>query len=187
MRRSGRRAPPRSPPAAGLSMAVKQAMSLYTRRAGKILRSESLSATAWNYQADVWTSLGSFAGVLGARLGASWADPVASLVICALIVRVALRVARDAVDHLVDHACDPETEHAMRAAVLSQPGVVALDSLQTRMFRPARLRGHRHQRRRLPAADRGARHRRARARRDRAPSSPDVKHCMVHVNPATTT
>lgn len=60
--------------AAGLSMAVKQAMSLYTRRAGKKLRSESLSATAWNYQADVWTSLGSFAGVLGARLGASWAD-----------------------------------------------------------------------------------------------------------------
>ncbi|NLG23892.1 MAG: cation transporter [Clostridiales bacterium] len=169
--------------AAGLSMVVKQAMALSTRRVARRVKSDSLSATAWNYQADVWTSLGSFAGVLGGRLGAPWADPAASLIICALILRVAYRVGHDAIDHLVDHACDPETERAMRETVLAQHGVVALDSLQTRMF------GQRIYVDIAISADGEQPLTEAHDIAERVHDAiehqfPDVKHCMVHVNPA---
>ncbi len=120
--------------AAVVSVAVKEAMYWYTRRAARKLGSAALMADAWHHRSDALSSVGSFAGILGARLGWPVLDPVASVVICAFILRAAVKIFMDAVGQMTDRACDAETEQTIRKIILAQPGVEGIDLLKTRRF-----------------------------------------------------
>ncbi|MCD8331587.1 MAG: cation diffusion facilitator family transporter [Oscillospiraceae bacterium] len=120
--------------AAVVSVAVKEAMYWYTRRAARKLGSAALMADAWHHRSDALSSVGSFAGILGARLGWPVLDPVASVVICAFILRAAVKIFMDAVGQMTDRACDAETEQTIREIILAQPGVEGIDLLKTRRF-----------------------------------------------------
>lgn len=93
-------------------------------------------ADAWHHRSDAFSSIGSLAGIGGAMLGAPILDPIASLVICVLILKAAYDVAKDAVSKMVDTACDTETEQEIRATILDQQGVRAIDELKTRTLHP---------------------------------------------------
>lgn len=120
--------------AAVLSVAVKEAMYWYTRAAAKKLKSAAMMADAWHHRSDALSSVGSFAGILGARLGFPVLDPVASVVICCFILKAAGSIFMDAVRKMTDEACDQGTEQAIREKILEQPGVEGVDLLKTRMF-----------------------------------------------------
>lgn len=168
--------------AAVVSMAVKEGMFWYTRAAARKVRSSALMADAWHHRSDALSSVGSFVGILGARLGFPALDPVASLVICLFILKAALDVFRDAVSKLTDRACPGGMEADIRATALAQPGVLAVDGLRTRLF------GDRAYVEIEIAADGAgtldAAHDAAeRVHRAVEAGFPMVKHCMVHVNP----
>lgn len=168
--------------AAVISIVSKEAMYWYTRAAAKKLGSSSLMADAWHHRSDALSSVGSFVGILGARLGAPVLDPVASVVICLFILKAAWDIFQDAISKMLDTACPKEVEEEMRQTALSQPGVLRVDRLQTRLF------GDRIYVEVEIAADANAplalAHE-ASARVHQAIESrfPKVKHCMVHVNP----
>ena len=169
--------------AAVISIAVKEAMFWYTRAASKKIGSSALMADAWHHRSDALSSIGSFVGILGARLGFPVLDPVASLVICLFILKAAVDVFRDAVSKLTDRACPDETVEALRTAVLAQAGVLGLDRLDTRVFGDRiyvelEIQAHGH----LPLSES---HAVAEQVHDAVEEHfPKVKHCMVHVNPA---
>ena len=73
--------------AAVVSIVVKEGLYWYTIAAAKRIRSVSLKAEAWHHRSDALSSIGSFAGVLGARLGVPILDPIASIVICLFIFK----------------------------------------------------------------------------------------------------
>lgn len=168
--------------AAVVSVAVREAMYWYTRAAARRLGSSALMADAWHHRSDALSSVGSFAGILGARLGAPILDPIAGLVICLFILKAAVDIFRDAVSRMTDRACGGETEAALRAAVLAQPGVLGVDSLHTRLFGDriyldVEIRADGQQS--LTQA-----HAVAQRVHDALETAfPQVKHCMVHVNP----
>lgn len=120
--------------AAVASIAVKEWMYWYTRYYARKIRSSALMADAWHHRSDSLSSIGAFIGILGARLGFPVMDPLASVVICLFILKAAFDIFRDAVDKMVDKACDPETEQELRAFVLAQQGVLGIDRLRTRTF-----------------------------------------------------
>lgn len=120
--------------AAALSIAVKEYMFHYTRRAAKQIDSGALMADAWHHRSDALSSIGAMIGIAGARLGYPVLDPIASLVICLMIVKAAYEIFRDAVDKMVDRRCDAETEAAIRACALRHPEIQAVDQLLTRQF-----------------------------------------------------
>ncbi len=91
-------------------------------------------ADAWHHRSDALSSIGAFAGILGARLGFPVLDPAASVVICIFIEKAALDVFKDAMDKMVDKACDDQTIQRMRNVVLSREGVKEIDNMKTRMF-----------------------------------------------------
>ena len=72
--------------AAVVSIVVKEAMYWYTRAAAKKTGSGALMADAWHHRSDALSSVGSFIGIGGARMGLPILDPIASVVICALDV-----------------------------------------------------------------------------------------------------
>ena len=169
--------------AAAVSIVVKEAMFWYTWLAAKKIDSSALKAEAWHHRSDALSSVGSFAGILGARLGFPALDPVASVVICLFILKAAWDILADALGKMTDHACPPALVQEMAESVLSQPGVLGLDTLNTRLFGDRvyvdveiRADGD------LPLK---VTHATAQAVHDALEAQfPQVKHCMVHVNPA---
>ena len=116
-------------------------------------------------------------------MGVPVMEPVASLIIAVFILRVAVRIFRDAVNQMVDHSCNEETEAAFRTTALEQSGVAGVEMLRTRMF------GNRIYVDLEIAADPNltlaAAHEIAERVHDAIEQTyPEVKHIMVHVNPA---
>ena len=170
--------------AAVVSIATKEWMFWYTRAAAKKISSGALMADTWHHRSDALSSVGSFVGILGARLGCPIMDPVASVVICIFILKAAIDIFKDAIDRMVDHSCDEETEDKMRQAVLEVPGVRGVDVLQTRLF------GSKIYVDLEISADGQQSLNDAHAIAERVHhmienTFQDVKHCMVHVNPYT--
>ena len=172
--------------AAVVSIVVKEVMFWYTWLAAKRINSSALKAEAWHHRSDALSSVGSFAGILGARLGFPALDPVASVVICLFILKAAWDILADALGKMTDHACPPAMEQEMADVILAQPGVLGLDTLNTRLFGDRvyvdveiQADGD------LPLK---VTHATAQAVHDTLECQfPQVKHCMVHVNPAETT
>ena len=169
--------------AAAVSIVVKEAMFWYTWINAKRIRSGALKAEAWHHRSDALSSVGALIGIGGALLGVRVMEPVASVVICLFILKVALDIFREAVDNMVDHACDAETENAIRACAAGQHGVAGVDVIRTREF------GRKIYVDIEISADGSLSlkegHDIAQRVHDRIEADfPEVKHIMVHVNPA---
>lgn len=168
--------------AAVVSVFFKEVMYWYTRAAGKRIRSGALMADAWHHRSDALSSVGSFAGILGARLGIPVLDPAAGVVICLFILKVAADIFRDSINKMVDKSCDEKTLEEIRNVILSQEGVLGIDDLKTRLFGDKiyvdveiRMDGY---------MELYRSHEVAQMVHDRMERNfPLVKHCMVHVNP----
>lgn len=170
--------------AAIVSIAGKEWMYWYTRAAAKKINSGALMADAWHHRSDSLSSIGALVGIAGARMGYPVMDPAASMVISVFIAKAAYEIFMDAVDKMVDRACDRETEDQIRRIVLGQEGVLGIDRLMTRLF-GARIYVD------MEIAADGSRtlyetHEIAEQVHDAIEKAfPEVKHCMVHVNPAS--
>ena len=169
--------------AAVISVVVKEWMYWYTRGAAKKINSGALMADAWHHRSDALSSIGAFIGILGARMGFPVLDPIASVAICLFIGKAAYDIFKDAVDKMVDKACDGELIGEMEQLIVSQQGVEKIDEIRTRMF------GARAYVDIEIAADGdlslNASHEIAERVHDAIERQfPQVKHCMVHVNPS---
>lgn len=168
--------------AAVVSVVVKELMYWYTRSAAKKICSGALMADAWHHRSDALSSIGSFAGILGARLGFPALDPVACIVICFFILKAAADIFVDAVNKMMDRACGEGMVGSLREKILQQDGILKIDAMNTRLFGerayvdleicvPGELS--------LREAHRIAENVHEMVERE----FPQVKHCMVHVNP----
>lgn len=168
--------------AAVVSIAVKEWMFQYTKHTAKKLNSTSLMADAWHHRSDALSSVGSFIGIFGSILGAPVLDSVAQVVICIFILKAAVDIFNDATSQMVDHACDPKIEEEIRATAARCPGVLSIDDLKTRVF------GSRIYTDLEIGTDGNLTLWEAHAIAERVHNAieievPNVKHCMVHVNP----
>ena len=169
--------------AAVVSIAVKEGMYWYTMHYAKKLNSSAFKADAWHHRSDAFSSVGSFIGIGLAKLGYPIMDPIASLVICILILKVAYDIIKDAITKMLDTSCGPEFEQGVRSFVEAQPGVKYIDLLHTRQF------GNKIYIELEIAVQRDISLVDAHAIAESVHESlehqyPNVKHVMVHVNPA---
>lgn len=169
--------------AAVVSIAGKEAMYRYTRRYARRFDSDALMADAWHHRSDALSSVGALIGVAGARIGLPILDPVASLVICLFIIKVAYDVFRDAVGKMVDRSCGEALEREILQCAAEQEAVLGVDLLRTRVFgnrvyvdMEIRADGQRT----LSEAHEAAQ----RVHDAIEKRFSQVKHIMVHVNPA---
>ena len=168
--------------AAIVSIVIKEAMYQYTRSAARKINSGALMADAWHHRSDALSSIGSFAGILGARMGFPVLDPLASVIICVFIFKAAADIFRDAVDKMVDKSCPDEIVENMRKTILDNSDVLGIDELKTRLFGSkiyVEVEILMNASKTLVDAHQTAEE----VHRSIEEHFPDVKHCMVHVNP----
>ena len=169
--------------AAVISIVTKEGMFWYTRINAKKIRSSALMADAWHHRSDALSSVGSFVGILGARLGFPIMDPLASVIISFFILKAAFDIFLDAISKMTDHACSDPVVNALRKTILAVPGVEGIDVLRTRDFGSMiyvdveiMAEGS------LTLYE--AHDIAQQVHDDIEQDFPNVKHCMVHVNPA---
>lgn len=112
------------------TLAVNVLVAWYENRRGHELSSELLIADAAHTRTDVFITIGVLIGVLFARRGAMWVDPVVAIVVAALIVRVAWQIFSRTVPVLVDERAIPE--RAIRASAQGVKGVKSAYGIRSR-------------------------------------------------------
>ena len=121
--------------AALISIVVKEILFQYTRIKGKKLDSPALVANAWHHRSDALSSIGAAIGIGGAiLLGNRWTvlDPLASIVVGAMLVKVAWDLLGPSFGELTDSSLPASTESEMLEIIKSVPGVEDPHNLRTR-------------------------------------------------------
>ena len=121
--------------AALLSILVKELLYRYTVARGKALDSPAVVANAWHHRSDALSSIGAAIGIGGAiLLGERWAvlDPLASIVVGAMLVKVAWDLLRVSTGELTDMSLPEDLEREMEDLIGSIPDVAEPHNLRTR-------------------------------------------------------
>ena len=117
------------------SIVAKELLFQYTRIKGKHLDSKALEANAWHHRSDALSSVGTAIGIGGAiLLGSRWTvlDPLASIVVGAMLVKVAWDLLGPSFGELTDSSLPADTEQEMLAIIGGVPGVEDPHNLRTR-------------------------------------------------------
>lgn len=121
--------------AALLSIAAKELLFRYTDAKGRKLDSPALRANAWHHRSDALSSIGAAIGIAGALLlGDRWTvlDPLASIVIGAMLVKVAWDMLGPSFGELTDSSLPAETEQEIIRMIRDIPGIFEPHNLRTR-------------------------------------------------------
>ena len=168
--------------ASAVSIVSKEIMFQYTNAAAKRINSDALKADAWHHRSDALSSVGTLIGIIAARRGFPIADPIVSILICVIIVKAAYGILKDAIDKMVDKSCCEETVEKMQNKALEVSGVIAVDDIRTRLFgskvyvdMEIRCDGNMTLFRAHGIAERVS--------ASLCAGFPEIKQCLVHVNP----
>ena len=169
--------------AAIVSIAVKEGMFWYTRHWARVIRSSAFEADAWHHRSDAMSSIGALVGVGGSMLGYPVLDPIASVVICLFILKQGISIIYDALKKMLDTSCGEQFEKEVRQLVDAENQVERIDMLRPRMF------GDKVYIDMEIAIDGSMQLTDAHAIAERVHDDiehafPEVKHVMIHVNPA---
>lgn len=121
--------------AAAVSIVAKEVLYQYTVRVGRKLDSPSVIANAWHHRSDALSSIGALLGIGCAYfLGDKWriADPIAAIVVAALIVKVAYDLCRTALAELLEKSLPLDVENEILDIISAIPNVYKPHNLRTR-------------------------------------------------------
>jgi len=121
--------------AAVISIIVKEILYRYTVNSGNALDSQALVANAWHHRSDALSSIGTTVGIGGAiLLGNRWTvlDPLASVVVGAILVKVSINLLRSTVGELTEHSLSSNVEKEIVDIISSFPDVSEPHNLRTR-------------------------------------------------------
>lgn len=122
--------------AAVLSILAKEGMYRYAIAVGRRIESNAVIADAWHHRTDALSSVAALIGVGGARLGVTWLDPAAGLVVAAMILRSGAKIYLDAVRELIDTAPPKELVREIGAWALTVDGVKSVHEVRARYYGP---------------------------------------------------
>jgi cation diffusion facilitator family transporter len=128
-----------------LSITVDYTRSRKLHRIAAETRSEALEADAIHFRTDIWSSIAVLLGLIASYLGERYqvpqlqlADPIAAIIVAAIILHVTWNLARRTIDALTD-ATPIETRaqtREMMRDVAAIDGVLSVDRIRTRRAGP---------------------------------------------------
>jgi len=110
----------------------KEALFRYMLTVAKRVRSSLLVANAWHARSDAASSLVVGVGVIGNLLGYTILDPIAAVIVGAMILKMGGGVSWEALHDLVDQSADDTEVGAIADTIASTDGVKDVHDLKTR-------------------------------------------------------
>jgi cation diffusion facilitator family transporter len=114
------------------TLASKELLFRYLMRAAKAVKSTMLVANAWHSRSDAASSLVVSIGLTGSLMGYPLLDPLAALIVGFMVSKMGWSFGWNALHDLMDRSIDENEIEAVRATLLSIPGVLGVHDLRTR-------------------------------------------------------
>ena len=122
--------------AAVFSIVFKEGLYRYTIRVGRRINSPVLIASAWHHRSDALSSIPTFLGILGARIGFPFMDPLAAVITSIFILRIGLDIGKGVFAELVESSVDTATLNQIQGVVSSVKEVHRVHDLAARRLGP---------------------------------------------------
>ncbi len=115
-----------------ISIFLKEFLFWLTMWIGKKEQNRLLQANAWHHRSDALSSVAALIGIGGAKLGYPFLDPLAGLVVSALIMKTAWDMGKQSVEELTDAVTDPEVESHVHQLMANVEGVQDFHEVRVR-------------------------------------------------------
>ncbi len=117
---------------AGVSIVIKEYQYRITMKAAESLNSNAMRGDAWHHRSDALSSVAVLGGILGARLGFGFLDPLAGAVVSLIVVKIGLGLLKSGIDELMDSAIDGEQMEEIHKEINGLEGVIAINEMRGR-------------------------------------------------------
>lgn len=117
---------------AGGALISKELLFRYMLAVAKRVKSSMLVANAWHARSDAASSLVVGIGIIGNLAGYPILDPIAALIVGAMVTKMGWEFSWEALHDLMDRAVDEEEVAAIRQTLLDTPGVEGVHDVRTR-------------------------------------------------------
>ncbi len=165
-----------------VSILVQGILFIISIKVAKKVGSGSLKADAWHHLSDSLSSIGSLIGIAGAILGVGILDVIAGFIICLMILKVAIDIFIDSIKKMTDTSAPVDVQIKIEELAKAVEGVKNIDSLRTRLFGnmvyvdiEIACDGELKLNKTHDIAQK--------VHNEIENNMPEVKHCLVHVNP----
>ncbi len=118
--------------AAVISIIIKEITYRIVIKASKEINSSSLKADAYHHRSDALSSIAAVIGISGAKLGWTFMDPLAGIVVAGFIIKVGADVFHTAYDELMDAAPPEQLKREIEEIVLKTEGVKKVKRIMVR-------------------------------------------------------
>jgi cation diffusion facilitator family transporter len=114
------------------ALVAKELLFRYMLAVAKRVKSSMLVANAWHARSDAASSLVVSVGIIGNLAGYPILDPIAALIVGAMVTKMGWSFAWDALHDLMDRAVDAAELESIRVTLAQTPGVMAVHDLRCR-------------------------------------------------------
>lgn len=115
-----------------ISIMIKEYQFRITEKAAKELDSNAMMGDAWHHRSDAFSSIAALLGIIGARLGYAFLDPLAGAVVSMIVVKIGMKLLLLTVDELMDGALDIEKMKDVAEEIKMIEGVKSITEFRGR-------------------------------------------------------
>ena len=115
---------------------VKFGLTAWTYGISRRVHNSAVLALAQDHRNDIFASSAAAVGILFARLGHPWVDPLAGAVVSLIILHTGVEILRSATADLMDTVPGRELEREIRASLEGIRGLLAIEEVHAHRFGP---------------------------------------------------
>ena len=115
---------------------VKFGLIVWTYGISRRVKNSAVLALAQDHRNDIFASSAAAVGILFARLGHPWVDPLAGAVVSLIILHTGVEILRSATADLMDTVPGRELEREIRASLEDVVGLLAIEEVHAHRFGP---------------------------------------------------
>ena len=115
---------------------VKFGLTAWTYGISRRVHNSAVLALAQDHRNDIFASSAAAVGILFARLGHPWVDPLAGAVVSLNILHTGVEILRSATADLMDTVPGRELEREIRASLEDVVGLLAIEEVHAHRFGP---------------------------------------------------
>ena len=115
---------------------VKFGLTGWTYAVNRRVNNSAVLALAQDHRNDIFASSAAAVGILFARMGHPWVDPLAGAVVSLIILHTGVEILRSATADLMDTVPGHELDREIRASLEGISGLLAIEEVHAHRFGP---------------------------------------------------
>lgn len=119
-----------------IGVIVNLILTRYLMKSGKKINSPAIIADAHHQKVDIYSCAAILVGVIGARLGLSFLDPVIALIIALLVIKTAVCMVRENISSLLGKVPSDDLTHNIKMAALAVKDIRGIHKLKINSIGP---------------------------------------------------